>query len=417
METENTKKNFIWNTIGLTLNSFNSLLFLVIVKWVNGLAISGIFSYAFSLCSLFFVVSIYYNRTYQIADYGGDKKFNHFFTFRLLTCLISLIAIAAFAFINRFSIEKITVIILLMFFRSIEAVSDCLFGYIQKEGKLYQVGISYTIKALGGVLLFLTLDILTHNVFVAILGIIIVNVIVLLTYDANNLKKLLYGEAVRIDNSQNILILKQAFPIFIFTFLSMYMANVQKYVMTYFVTDEMQSIFGILIMPATMLSLVSSYLVTPYVTKMNNLVVNLEYKKFFILTMKILLCLFAIGIIGLIICYFIGIPILSLIYHMDLSEYRFSLEIIISGSILYASVSVISNSLTILQSNISQVLMYLFASLASTFISDLLTRKYGLSGAAWSYFIGNMICLLMFIVYFIIILIHVNDRKKNNIGN
>ena len=48
----NFKKNAIWNTIGITINSFNSLFFLIIINRINGVDIAGIFSFAFSVACL-----------------------------------------------------------------------------------------------------------------------------------------------------------------------------------------------------------------------------------------------------------------------------------------------------------------------------------------------------------------------------
>ena len=62
------KKNVIWNTIGVTLNSFNSLFFLIIINRINGIDDGGIFSFAFSLACLLFVIGIYAGRTYQVSD-------------------------------------------------------------------------------------------------------------------------------------------------------------------------------------------------------------------------------------------------------------------------------------------------------------------------------------------------------------
>ena len=42
------KKNYIWNTIGSTLFSFNSLFLAIIVTRINGIANAGILSLVFS---------------------------------------------------------------------------------------------------------------------------------------------------------------------------------------------------------------------------------------------------------------------------------------------------------------------------------------------------------------------------------
>ena len=68
----NARKNFIWNIAGLTFNAFNAFLFLIVVKLVNGIDIAGVFTYSYALCSLFYFLSTYYNRTYQVSDIKND---------------------------------------------------------------------------------------------------------------------------------------------------------------------------------------------------------------------------------------------------------------------------------------------------------------------------------------------------------
>ena len=49
----NLKKDFIWNMIGSTFSSFNSLFFLIIVTRINGSNEAGIFTFAFSTACYF----------------------------------------------------------------------------------------------------------------------------------------------------------------------------------------------------------------------------------------------------------------------------------------------------------------------------------------------------------------------------
>ena len=56
MKKNNNNKNFIWNSLGLSAYVFVSFFLLVIVKLINGTETAGIFTYAFSLCTLSFVI-------------------------------------------------------------------------------------------------------------------------------------------------------------------------------------------------------------------------------------------------------------------------------------------------------------------------------------------------------------------------
>ena len=70
----NNKKNFIWNFLGLSINSFNSLFFLIIVNRINGGNDGGIFTYAYSLVCLTYFIGLFFNRPYQITN--PDKYSN-----------------------------------------------------------------------------------------------------------------------------------------------------------------------------------------------------------------------------------------------------------------------------------------------------------------------------------------------------
>lgn len=397
MKKNNSIKNFIWNAIGLTFNAFNSLFFLIATKYINGMNIAGIFTYAFSLCCLFYFLSTYYNRTFQVADYNGKYTFNQYLTNRLITTLISLLLIALFAIISGFDFFKINVIILIMIFRSLESISDCYYAEMQKKEQLYKVGISLTVKAIMGLLLFVIIDILTNNIFISIFGIIVVNLIIFIFYDYKNCDI----DKYKWDCSKFKFLIIETFPVFIFSFLSVYLANCEKYVMTYFLNNEMQTIFGILIMPATMLSLVGSYLIMPFITDLTNKAKKKDYLAFNKNSLTIIEILLICSLFALICCNFIGIPFLNLVYSINLAAYKNALLIIILAAILNAVVMILSNLLTILDENKSQSIVYLISSILATIISIILISKYQIEGAAIAYLISMIVNLILYtLLYF-----------------
>ena len=167
---KNNVKNFIWNIIGLTANSFISLAFLIAVKMINGVDIAGIFTYSYSISIFFYYISLYYNRAYQIADTLKINSFNKYFTTRTITTLASFLLIILFCIISKFDLYKSSIIILLMVFKSVDSISDVFHGEIQKNNCLYKVGISYFIKSVLGFGLFFIIDLLTHNIIYSIIS-------------------------------------------------------------------------------------------------------------------------------------------------------------------------------------------------------------------------------------------------------
>lgn len=400
----NMKKNFVWNLIGLTFYCFTSLAFMIIVKQINGLNQSGIFSYAYSICTLFFYISLYYNRSYQISNYGNNKKFNNYLTNRILTSIITIFLMIIFCLINRFDSFKTIIILLLLVYRAIEAVIDTFYGYLQANDKLYQVGISYTFKSLFGTIIFLIVNKMTGNLILAIISLGLMSILTFIFYDwkcFSSLKK----EKIELDFSKSFVIFKEALPIFIFSFASIYLSNAQKFILNYYASNEMQSIFAMLVMPATVLSLVGSYLINPFLNSLNENYKKNNIKKFNNTVKKILICLFLVGVLAFVTCFYIGIPVLNIIYRINLNKYKIDLLLIIVGSIFMASTMIISNCLTIIESNRGQAMIYITSSILASILIPIFINYGEIKAGSLSYLFSNLFNLVAFLILYVIIII------------
>ncbi len=393
------QKNFIWNFFGATLNSFNSFFFLIIVKWVNGINDAGIFTYAYAICCLFYFISMYFNRAYQVSDIDNKYSFNQYFTLRIFMSIISLILLLFFSMVSHFDIYKIEIIMLIMIFRTVEAICDLFYGQIQKFGYLYKTGISLSIKAVLGLIVFFVIDLITKNIILSLIGLCLINILIFIFYDKKILNSL--KTSVQFDFSNIKSMILAMFPVFIFTFLQTYLLNCQKYVITYFVGNDIQTIFGILIMPATILCLACNYLITPFINELTQLYKNKEISKFVKKVIFIFSLLFAFGIVCIVIVSLIGIPVLNAVYNVELVQYKMLLLVIIFASTLCAEATIISNLLTIVEVNKIQSIIYLIVTVLDTIMSYYLIRISGISGAVYSYLITFALLLLLMMTVFV----------------
>ena len=392
------KKDFVWNAIGLTLNACNSLFFLIVVRFINGLDVAGIFTYTFALCIFLYTFVIYYNRPFQVSDHQNKFSFNDYFSCRIATSLLGLIFILSFALINNFGPFEIGVVLFLSCFRIIEAISDCFYGAIQKKGKLYQTGISLSLKAIFGLAVFAIIDWLTKDLILALFALVFINLLFFFTYDLHNFRKL-YTTKIRLNFGRLKPILKKGLPIFIFSTLAIYLSNCQKYILPYYEPNDIQAIFGILIMPATILGLIGSYLINPFINTFTLHHTQKNYDKFTSSAKKILLSMTGIGIIALIVCYFIGIPLLNFIFQLDLFAYHDSLQLIVLASLFYAMALIISSLLTILGENRRQTYIYFFTSLIATIIAIIFIPMFGIYGAVNSFLISSITLIILYLVF------------------
>ena len=234
------------------------------------------------------------------------------------------------------------------------------------------------------------------------------NVLVFIIYDMKNCKQYL-KEKFKTINIKKIYI--SALPIFIFLFLNLYLVNASKYFLDFYSTSEIQNIYGIILMPGTMMTMVGQYILNPYLLKLSSYYKEKKYIDFNKLVKKIVTILVILSILAVIAAFVVGIPILSFIYGIDLANYRLNLTIIIVGSMFWALVSVYSAALTIINKNLTQMYVYIICSIVSTILCYVLVKSYNIMGSSLVYFVTM---LLQFIIFYIIYNINISKGGKKN---
>lgn len=400
MEKIKKNKNVIWNMIGATTNAFNSLLFTIIVTRINGLNDAGIFTYAFATACLLYVIGVYLGRTFQVTDIDEKNTNSNYVYNKITTCALMILVSILFVLIKGYDIYKSAVIIVLCGFKSIEALSEVFYAITQKNEQLYKVGISMTLKAVLGVVVFLVIDLITKNMLISCVGIVIINILFLVFYDIKN-SKLAGLKMEKYDNNGNKTLLKTGFFTFILTFLGLYLINISRYAIDDLSTNEIQTIFGIIIMPATFMGLLGQFIIQPALTKFAQCIKNKEYHNLKMITIKIISLIIVLGMMVFGVAYFLGIPVLELVYGIELTPYFISFMIIILGSILY-SIQIISSAILIsMRRTFGQVMIYFIISIISTGVSYYLVDKLNILGASISYCMTMTLVAVSFILYLI----------------
>ncbi len=409
MKKNNAKKNFLWNLIGVSFNSFNSLFLLMIINNINTKAEAGIFTFAFSLMSMFYILAIYFTRVYQISN-NEDYDDKVFINTRFITSFLTLIIVILLSVVSGYSFYKFIIILLLCLYRICEAISDIFYGILQKYNQLYKSGISLSIKALLGLVLFFIIDYFSHNLIFSCIGIIFINILVFFIYDLPSTKKFISFKNenyISIKQVKDILI--KSFFVFLVAFLSIYLVNFSKYTLDYFESAEVQNIFGIILMPATIMSLCAQYVLNPFINILNEYKNNKEYLKLCKAVKKIILILFILGLLILIGAYFLGIPLLNILYTIKLDEYKIDLLYIIIGSIFYAVANIYSQILVLLNKTKAQAILYIIVSLVGLLLSIILIDNLKLRGASLSYLI---VMVILYILYYTIYKISIIRSKS-----
>ena len=398
----NLKKEYFWNTIGSGAASFISLIYLIIVTRINDTDVAGAFTLSFSNACMLYAIALYSGRTYQVTELNKSVTDNDFLFQRLICSFITIIMTMVVAFVYRYSGLKLILLMLLSLSKIIEAISDVYHGYMQKNNRLDIVGKSLLLRTLMSTVLFTLIEILFKNIVLATSIIIITNLITLLFIDVKYGRK--YKEKSKVKKSSIRHIFIFGFFTFSITLISNFLYNIPRYGIDRYLNDNLQAIYGIIVMPATIIMVINQFVIQPLITVLKDSYEKKNKKQFLMYIKKIITITILVGIVSIIAGYFCGIPVLELLYGIKLSKYLISFLIIILGACLYTIATVFSNSLIVIRKTKIQFYIYLSVTFVSYVISDLIIKRYGFTGAVYSYLIMMMVLLILYIVSFITII-------------
>ena len=405
------KKNFIWNIIGTGFNAFNSLFFLIIVTRVNGLNDAGIFTLAFSTSCILYMIGIYAGRIYQVTECDKSITDKEFIINRIISCLLMWIIIFLFVTIKKYDIYKSSIFIILVMYKSIEAFSEVIYGVLQKNDLLDKVGKSFFFKAIISVILFLIIDIVSKNLIVACISIVVTNLAILFFYDFKNIKQIV-DLKLKVNKNNVIKIFKDGIFVFLISFLGLYITNAPKYAIDNYLVENLQAIFGIIIMPATVMGLLAQFLIHPYLNQIVNFYEEKNFKKIKKITIRLVLSILVLGIICSILGYLLGTQLLGFVYNIELKEYALSLFIILIGATLYTMAGIMMPILITMRCTFIEFIISLVVVILELLICNKLVIKYELNGAVIGYFIAMSTYFILFAISTIIV---INKKEEKEL--
>ncbi len=410
-------KNFIWNSLGTGINSFNSLFFLIIVTRVNDIQTAGIFSIAYATATILYTLAMYSGRLCQVTDIKNKIKDNDYIVTRFLTCILMLIGATGFLLFKQYSGFKTTIFALLAIFKGLEAFSDILYGVMQKNDLLYKSGMSLSLKGFIGIAAFLVVDLITRDLRLACLSVIIVNLVILIVYDYLMIsKKLIESDKV---NKENVFsIIKSEFFVFVNSFAGIYILNAPKYAIDSFLTEDIQAIYGYIMMPATVMTLFTQFIVMPFLGNLKELYEQNKLKEIEKITLKIKLIVIAFGAFAVLAAFLLGPEFLGLIYGLDLTAYRMNLCVIIGSYIFYAISYINLVTLTTIRHTFVQFVIYIISMIVAFAGSNILVGNLnlGINGATYS---CTTTLAFQFVLYTIVtkVILYKEKKGQNNGDN
>lgn len=395
------KRNSLWYSIGTFTFAVSSVLLLLVVTRLQGPEAAGVFSIGWAVCQLMYTVGLFGTRNFQVADIDNRYDDAVYFRSKIFTIVSMLAGCIIYSFVLRLSLEKTLVSFLLTLLMGAETIGDVLAGFLQKRERLDLSGKSYFFRILSYDLLFFVLLLLTGNLVLAIGAACLLSTIWLLTIDYGWVKMIGYTPFTG-NYKMTLQLLKECFPIFFSAFLTNYIVNIPKNSIELYLTTKMQSIYNILFMPSAIITLFMSFVLVPMYTMISESWSKKDLVNFRKIIYRILGMIIGLTVLFAVAGYFMGIPILSWVYKVELSAFRPQFTLLILGGGINSLATFLVYLLTVFKKQRLLIYAYLLTALAATITSNTLVRESGITGAAVIYLIAVILigcCLVVFTLY------------------
>lgn len=404
------KQDYIWNTMAGLINAAEAVVMSMIVTRITGLADAGMLTIAFAVGNLLMPIGKFGIRNYQVTDSENRFSFAIYLKARMLTVVFMLLSIAGYvlyAFTKlQYGRDKIAIILAICMIYVVEAIEDVFGGYYQHRNRLDAGAKIFCFRWIGIMLVFPIALYTSRDLALTLwmcFGVSVMLFLILLKLFYPNICSEEDRHLVGIVRKSNLPVigqlLKIAFPLFGIAFLSFYANNAPKYAIDACLTDEIQACYGFVAMPVFVIGLLNNFVYQPTLVPMSIEWEEKRYEKFrsrIIKQFGVIMIIMAVCLIG---AALLGIPVLSWLYHTDLSDYKVELLILLVAGGFLALSGYLSVVLTIMRCQKDLLWPYCLVAVMALVILKWIVSKYGTIGAALCYMIFMvLLCLLYGII-------------------
>ncbi|QWT18299.1 lipopolysaccharide biosynthesis protein [Collinsella sp. zg1085] len=396
-----TRRDYLWNTLGTSLWGFSFPLLTIIATQLVGVEAAGMFSMAFVTGTILMIGASYGVRNHQVSDIDEASSFSSYQLHRLLSVIVAFILGLLYISVRGYQPAMASMCTGVYVYKVIDAFADVHEGRLQQADKLYLAGISQTIRSGAVIFTFIILLVLSHNLTVASIAMAIVATASLLFVTV----PLAYFETT---HSRGISVhevsdlFKQCLPVALALVLFNLIESSPKFVMEGMLAYENQLYFNALFFPAQGILLSVGFLYKPQLLRLASIWSNPRRRRRFDLIVFAVLGMVVLLTIGMIVFMgSVGIGLLSFVYGLDFERFRtLAILMIVAGGIS-AAIDFLYAIITVLRRGQDVLKLYALAFVASIVLPFALIALMGLEGAVISYLASMTLLLIALLIAYL----------------
>lgn len=136
------RANFTWALLGNLVSGFAQWSIIVLLARLGDLSMVGQYSLGLAIVSPVIILTSLNLRTLLVTDLGERFEFGHYLGMRLLTSAAALSIIAALMLAGNYNRETRTVILCVAAAKCLDAISDIVYGHLQRKEAMDRVALS-----------------------------------------------------------------------------------------------------------------------------------------------------------------------------------------------------------------------------------------------------------------------------------
>lgn len=408
---ENPKKlsvsqNALYNSVGAIFYCFCQWItsaFLVVHLSPKDIAVSntGLLQLAISVTNIFFAISLYSVRTYQISDTQNKYSTSDYIGARFITASIAVVLCVAYVLILGYSAKNVLCIVFYMIYKLSETFCDVLHGVDQKNYRMDYVGISYILRGIVSVVAFAAALLITGDVLVSIIVMAAAALSVMLFYDTAKTRQ--FGPIKpKFDKRVITTLLLTCLPAVISTTSFTAITSIPRQTLESMLGTEALGYYGTIATPLVVVQVLATGIFNPMLTQLADFYNEGEIKKFLQRLAKNLGILAGITAAILVCVALLGEFAVGLVFGEKFVPYTYLMYGIVGCTCMYVISWLCTNTLIIMR----KLKVCMIASLAALALSAIIARQFinifGMNGVSFSIILAYVIhvAICATIIYF-----------------
>lgn len=386
----------------------NSVLLLMLVSRKLGVDTSGVFSIAFTVSQIVWIIGVFGTSHMMMTDYLEEFKFSSYFTVKIFTSILMLIISAAICMLMKFEREKTLLTLLLTLYMLAHSISELYQSRMFQKNRLDLSGKSQFFRTLFSLLCFALALYSTDSLIIAAISLTLGNFFSIWAFSYIPCRKFI-PKKEKTSMPEKLLLIKACFPVFISILLMNMLMQMPKFTIELVGNDSMQGIFSMIFMPAYAINLVSNFVYQPMLKKLGDCIHGGDKKGIYGHIKKLSLFTLAATAFCSLLAWLIGIPILSWLYGVDLDAHKLSLAFVVMGGGIYALCQLMYYTVMLFRNQKLTMLNYMVCFVLSVPLCYFLVCRAGLFGAVLSFIFTHLLLLALFTLIFHFLLRRIAD--------